>query len=77
MMLTTYRLRASELSSDLIKALKNTYHDREIEITVQDIQDETAYLLSTPANREHLLSAIEDIKNNKNLVHISLDALDL
>jgi hypothetical protein len=75
-MLSTYRLKASELSADLIRALKNTYHDREIEITVQDVQDETDYLLSSPANREHLLRALDDVRNNRNLVTISLDSIE-
>jgi hypothetical protein len=75
-MQSTYRLRANELSIDLIKALKNTYHDREIEITINEVQDETEYLLSSPANREHLLTAIHDIRNNRNLVNVSLDSIE-
>ena len=72
-MYSTYRLRAEELSSNLIKAIKNTYHDREIEITVQEIQDETEYLLSTHANREHLLKSIENINKHTNLVQMNLE----
>ena len=30
--------------------------------------DETEYLLSSPANRDHLLSAVEDIANGRNIV---------
>ena len=75
-MQSTYRLRANELSTDLIRALKNTYHDREIEITINEVQDETEYLLSSPANREHLLTAIDDIRNNRNLVNVSLDSIE-
>jgi len=74
-MQSTYRLKANELSTDLIKALKNTYHDREIEITIQEVPDETDYLLSSPANREHLLAAVENINNQTNLV--SIDSSDL
>lgn len=74
-MQTTYRLKASELSADLIKALKTTYHDREIEIIVQDVQDETEYLLSSSANREHLLRAIENVNNHTNLVHLDVEEL--
>ena len=76
-MQTTYRLKANELSSDIIKALKNIYHDRQIEITISEVVDETEYLLSTAANREHLLTAIDDIKNNRNLVKVPLESLGL
>jgi type IV secretory pathway ATPase VirB11/archaellum biosynthesis ATPase len=44
-MYSTYRLKADELSADFIQALKKTYRHREIEIIVQEIEDETDYLL--------------------------------
>ena len=40
-----------------MEALTTTYRDREIEITVQEVPDETEYLLRSEANREHLLAA--------------------
>ena len=75
-MQTTYRLNAKELNEDIITALKSTYRDLDIEITINEVQDETAYLLSSPANRERLFTAIDDIKNNRNLVHVTLDSLE-
>lgn len=69
-MYSTYRLRADELSSELISAIKATYRDREIEITVQEVQDETEYLFSSEANRNHLLNAIENISKNQDLVSV-------
>jgi antitoxin YefM len=75
-MQTTYRLKANELTGELIEALKQTYHDREIEIIISEVEDETEHLLSTDANREHLLSAIDDISNNKNLVDVPVESLD-
>lgn len=74
-MYSTYRLRADELSSRLLNAIKETYHDREIEITIQEVQDETDYLMSSPANREHLLKAIENISKHRDLVSVSPDEL--
>lgn len=74
-MYSTYRLRADELSSTLLNAIKKTYHNREIEITVQEVQDETDYLMSSPANRDHLLKAIENISNHRNLVSVEPDQL--
>jgi antitoxin YefM len=74
-MQTTYRVRADELSDDFVQALKVTYKDREIEIVVSDVVDDTDYLLSTAANREQLLGAIKDIESGENLSSFSLDDL--
>ena len=74
-MYSTYRLRAEDLSSNLINAIKKTYQNKEIEIIVQEIQDETDYLLGSPANREHLLTAIANVNSHKNLVQMSLEEL--
>jgi hypothetical protein len=74
-MYSTYKLNADELSSDFIKALKNTYQHRQIEIIVQDVEDETEYLLSSPKNKKRLLSAVENVNNHKNLVEVELGSL--
>lgn len=74
-MISTYRLKADELNANFIKALKNTYQHREIEIIVQDVEDETEYLLRSDANRKHLLTAIENVRCNENLIHINVDSL--
>ena len=47
---TTYKLNADELTNDILNSIKSAYQHKEIEIIVQDIQDETEYLLSTEAN---------------------------
>ena len=47
----------------------------EILIIVEDDIDETDYLLSTPANRKHLLRAIENVNNHTNLVQMPSDDL--
>jgi antitoxin YefM len=74
-MQSTYRVRADELTDDFVQALKIAYKDKEIEIIVSDVVDETDYLLSTEANREHLLDAIKNIESGENLVSFSLDDL--
>ncbi len=48
-----YRLRTEELNEDFINALKSVYYAKAIEIRVQEIEDETEYLLKDEANREH------------------------
>jgi antitoxin YefM len=75
-MYSTYRLKASELDKDFIKALKEIFHDKEIEIIVQEIaEDETDYLLKNPANRERLLKAVKNVNDNSNLVDFPLENL--
>ena len=72
-MYSTYRLKADELSNDILNAIKNAFQHREIEITIQDIPDETDYLLGTTANKEHLLKAVHEIDNQENLVSVKME----
>lgn len=74
-MTTVYRLKASELNLDMLEAIKTQFGDKEIEITVSE-WDETAYLLQSEANRSKLLQAVENVKNNQNLIVMDFGALD-
>jgi hypothetical protein len=58
----TYRLKPYELNIDFLETLKNTFRDKEISVSVEEIQDETDFLLSTEANRKHLFEALESVK---------------
>lgn len=64
---TIYQLNADDLNEDFLEGLKASFKHKEIEIVVYE-RDETAYLLRSPANREHLLDAIADIEQNRNVV---------
>jgi len=64
---TTYQINANEIDQGLLESIKAVFKDKEIEITVTEI-DETEYLLRSPANRESLLRAINDIESDKNIV---------
>ena len=70
-MVATYRLRADEITENFLKNIRDNYQDKEIEITIQEVEDETEYLLKD----QQLLKAVEDIKKGKNLVSVSLDSL--
>ena len=70
-MQSTYIINTDELTPQFIKALQQIYPQKRIEIFVQEAEDETEYLLKDPA----LLKAVEDIKNGKNLISVSLDSL--
>jgi len=55
------------------------FKNKDVEIAVCDVseieEDETTYLLKSPANREHVLKAIENVTHNRNLVTLNLDEL--
>jgi antitoxin YefM len=68
-----YRLNAKELGSEFVNSVKVAYPNQNIEISVRE-QDETEYLLSSPANRECLDKAVENVEQGKNL--ISFDNLE-
>ena len=74
-MYTIYRLNADELDGRFLRALKAMFKNKEIEIVVceaaQSEEDETAYLLKSPANRERLLKAIENVAQDRNLVTVN------
>ena len=78
-MYMVYRINAGELDGRFLRALKTMFKDNDIEIVVyeaaQSDEDETAYLLRSPANRERLLSAIENITHDRNSVTINIDDL--
>jgi len=74
-MYTIYRLNADELDGRFLRALKAMFKNKEIEIVVceaaQSEEDETAYLLKSPANRERLSKAIENVAQDRNLVTVN------
>lgn len=77
-MYMTYRMKTEELDSRFLRALKAMFKDKEIEIVVceaaQSEEDETAYLLKSPANRDRLLRAIENVASERNLVTVPFEA---
>ena len=74
-MQTSYRLNAKDLDEHFLESLKALFQDREIEILVYDV-DETAYLSQSETNRQHLLAAIRNVEQGKNLIEVSLEGLE-
>jgi antitoxin YefM len=62
-----YHVKANELDETFLDAIKTLFKDKEIEIAISE-HDETAYLLRSPANREHLLRALTDVEASRNVV---------
>jgi antitoxin YefM len=74
-MSTVYRLKASELNTDFLEEIKATFGDQEIEIVVSEL-DETEYLLKSEVNRNRLLQAVDNVKNQQNLIEFNLPDLE-
>jgi antitoxin YefM len=78
-MYTIYKLHADELDQRFLDSLKHQFQDREIEIVVSEAadlaEDETAYLLRSPANRARLLKALENVAQGRDLEVVDLDDL--
>lgn len=64
---TTYRLNSRELSVELIQSIQAAFKDKNIEITVTDQVDESDYLLSSDANKNHLYKSIEELEQGKGI----------
>lgn len=62
-MQSTFSLNCDELNLNFLDSLKKMFFGRRIEIFVRDVDEETEYLLSTEANREHLLRSISQIES--------------
>lgn len=62
-----YHVKADELDRAFLDALKARFKDKELEIVVYE-RDETAYLLRSRTNREHLLKAVADVENLQNIL---------
>ena len=71
-MYTVYRMNMNDLDDRFVEALRDLFKDKEVEITVTEI-DETQYLLQGEANRARLLQAVRNIENGQNLVDVPLD----
>jgi hypothetical protein len=69
-MSTTFRLNADELESSFVEKIKLLFAHKDIAVTIYE-EDETDYLSSTQANREHLDRSIVDIREGRNMVEVN------
>lgn len=73
-MTTAVKLNANELDEKFLDKVKKLFKNKRIEIRVIE-EDETGYLLSTPANRDRLLKTISKIEKGKNLIKVDVNSL--
>lgn len=75
-MYTIYKLKADDLDSRCLRALKALFKNKGNEIVVSETaeieEDETAYLLKFPANRDRLLKALDNVAHDRNLAVVNL-----
>ena len=75
---TLYKINSDELNENFIAAIKAQFPHQLIEIAISELpqieQDETAYLLAHPANKERLLQAIARVENEQWL-DVAIDTL--
>ena len=64
-MVSSFILNTDELNVSFLETIKKLFAGKEIEITVQDAQNDTDYLLKNQANKNHLLQSIASLENNK------------
>ena len=55
-----YKLKASEINSNLMDTIKKLFSNKEITITITTVPDETTYLTMNPANEKHLMESIAE-----------------
>jgi hypothetical protein len=71
----TYRLKPYKLNADFLETLKRNFWDKEISVSVEEIQDETDFLLSTEANRKYISEALEAVKRGEVVHTMTLEEL--
>jgi hypothetical protein len=63
-MYTTYHFKsASDITVDVLNAIKTAFKEKPVVITIEEEMDETAFLMANPANKAMLLQSIGQDKN--------------
>lgn len=76
-MQVTYELNPNEVTPLLLESLRALFPNRRVRIVVEEVDsaDETTYLLKSPANREALRAALDEVATGKTLRVASLEEL--
>ena len=64
-MTATYTISREELNVNFIEAIKRTFKTEKVLIQIDEVMDETEYLLSSPATKDFLEKSILQVKNGE------------
>ncbi len=74
-MYTTLQANIDELDNSFLQKIKELFKHKKVTITISsELDDDTEYLLSNPANKQRLMESIEQAKNGKT-ISMNLDDL--
>ena len=74
-MQSVYYLNTEEINIDFINSVKSLFSGKNIEITINEMIDETDYLLKSKKNAQRLLKSVDNINKGKNLEEIDIEFL--
>ncbi len=74
---TIFQINSDELDNRFIESIKALFKSKKIIISVSEDIDETSYLLQSDNNARRLFDALDDVRQNKNLITVnSIDELE-
>lgn len=61
-MAATYHLNPGELTDDFLRAMQVLFHDRQVKVTIEVEDDETAAIRANPELHEKLLRRLRNVE---------------
>jgi hypothetical protein len=71
-MYTEIHIKADELDESFLKSIRSLFKKKRISIIVEEEQDETEYLLASPANKKMLEKSLRNAEAG-NLTKVDID----
>jgi hypothetical protein len=64
-MYTTYYFKPREITDIFLKMLQETNRDREIAVTIEEVEDETLYISKFTGTNEEIMRSLEALQSGK------------
>ena len=68
---TIFQINSDELDNKFIESIKVLFKNKKLIISVSEDINETTYLLQSKNNAKKLFDALEDVRQNKDLITIN------